>query len=260
MVNQAARIREVRTRLNGWYALAVFLPVTELAQRLQRVSRRIRGKSRLTPTTLPKVSWNALGFNRSIRLVESATANGNVKRSELAILAKAAANLKPGTEIIEIGTFDGRTALNLAVNAPQSCRVFTLDLPPDIPTAFALASSERQYVDKPLPGVRFRSHSEFKDFPGVSNIVQLIGDSASFDWSGHVGKAGLVFVDGSHAYEYVHKDTETAFHLAIKGGVIFWHDYGVWEDVTRALEEFESRERRGLVHIRGTSLVCVKVS
>ena len=38
-------------------------------------------------------------------------------------------------------------------------------------------------------------------------------------------------------------------------GTIIWHDYGVWEGVTKALDEIEATQHLGLRHIRGTSLV-----
>ena len=34
-------------------------------------------------------------------------------------------------KIIEIGTFDGNTALNIAANTPDEARIFTVDLPKD---------------------------------------------------------------------------------------------------------------------------------
>jgi hypothetical protein len=43
--------------------------------------------------------------------------------------------------------------------------------------------------------------------------------------------------------------------LAVSNGVVLWHDYGVWDGVTRALEELERTNNLGLRHIRGTSLV-----
>lgn len=64
-----------------------------------------------------------------------------------------------------------------------------------------------------------------------------------------------MFVDGSHAYDYVLSDTDRALDLVDAGGIIVWHDYGVWEGVTRALEEIEAQRRPGLKHIKGTSLV-----
>jgi predicted O-methyltransferase YrrM len=180
--------------------------------------------------------------------------DGNVNLSELAILAQAATEVPIGREIIEIGTFDGRTTINLAINAAAGVPLFTIDLPADRATAFALENSERRYVDKLAPGARLRSAGPaWQAYAG--RIVQLLGDSAAFDWSAHSGKAGLVFVDGSHAYENVRRDTETALRLAAEGGIVFWHDYGVWPGVTRVLEELARGPRLALTHIRGTSLV-----
>jgi predicted O-methyltransferase YrrM len=89
----------------------------------------------------------------------------------------------------------------------------------------------------------------------ADRVVQLRGDSATFDWSPHYGRAGLVFVDGSHAYDYARKYSETAMRLVKPGGIVLWHDYGVWPGVTRALEELEAARRLGLVNIWGSSLV-----
>ena len=91
-------------------------------------------------------------------------------------------------------------------------------------------------------------------------ITQLFGDSARFDWSHHYGRASLVFVDGSHAYDYARKDSETAFRLIRPGGLVIWHDYSVWPGVTRALEELERSRQLGLRRIRGTSLVVWRAS
>jgi hypothetical protein len=132
--------------------------------------------------------------------------------------------------------------------------VITLDLPSDHIALHQLAPGERQYVDKPTPGERIRA-STWPWSAYARRITQLHGDSATFDWSEHDGKAGLVFVDGSHAYEYVRKDSETALRLLAAGGMVMWHDYGAWEGVTRALEELEAGRKLGLRHVRGTSLV-----
>jgi hypothetical protein len=40
--------------------------------------------------------------------------------------------------------------------------------------------------------------------------------------------------------------------------VVIRHDYGVWDGVTRALEDFEASRHLGLRHVRGTSLVVWK--
>ena len=249
-------VGRVRGRWNALYALDLYHPVATLARSGRRHSRALRGKDSPNeqPTRLPQVAWSDVLQRRRVALTEVRKRSGNVTPPELAILALAAAGCRAGSEIVEIGTFDGRTTLNLALNAPPGSPLFTLDLPPDRPTRFPLAAGESQYVEKPLSGARFRQCS-----PSLSDaarrITQLFGDSATFDWSDHYRKAALVFVDGSHAFDYARSDSTTALQLVAAGGTVLWHDYGVWQGVTHALEELERAENLGLRHIRGTSLV-----
>lgn len=246
----------LKARYGVFYALRVYLPFSHLAHAVRGKSRALRGKvnRHQQETQLPDAPWHRLFPSRPAVLVEAAKANGNVRVSELAVLAKAAAAAAPGLEIIEIGTFDGRTTLNLAVNSDPTTPIFTLDLPPELATKFALDHGERKFVEKPVPGERYRRASPpWQD--STAKITQLLGDSGTFDWSAHFGKAGLVFVDGSHAYDYAKHDTEMAFKMVAPGGMVLWHDYGVWEGVTRALEELEAERKLGLKQVRGTSLV-----
>jgi len=241
-------------RLAGVYALRVYLPASLAARALRDTSRTLRGKAGAAPTRLPQTVWSQVLTSQPIELAETAKSDGNVRLSELAILALAAGEAPAGSEIIEIGTFDGRTALNLAINADPGVSVATLDLPPDQPSALGIEQSERRYVDKPAPGARLRRCAA-PWRTAAARVTQLHGDSATYDWSAHLGRAGLVFVDGSHAYDYARTDSETALRLVAPGGIVLWHDYGVWDGVTRALEELDAARALGLVNIRGTSLV-----
>jgi len=244
----------LRSRLNGLYARSIYLPISDFGREVRALGRRVRKVERGQKTSLPAVDWQEAIDVRAIRIVEPQKNSGDVSLGELAVLASAAAALRAGDEIIEIGTFDGRTTLNLAINAPAQYRVFTLDLPPDAAPKFDLAPGERAYVEKPRSGRRFlQAPPEWAAAAG--RITQLIGDSATYDWSPHAGRAGLVFVDGSHAHDYVTADSDTAFRLVANKGMVIWHDYGVWEGVTRALEEIEASRQLGLRHVRGTSLV-----
>jgi hypothetical protein len=245
------------SRINGLYARALYLPVSSLGRGVRDLGRRLRGVERGQKTALPMAHWHEVIDARPIRIVAPRKNSGDVNLAELAVLASAAAAMSAGDEIVEIGTFDGRTTLNLAVNAPAQTKVFTLDLPPDAAPKFDLAPGERAYVDKPRSGRRFLdAPPEWAD--AARRITQLMGDSAVYDWSAHFGRAGLVFVDGSHAHDYVMADSGTAFRLVADKGVVIWHDYGVWEGVTRALEEIEASRHLGLRHVRGTSLVVWK--
>ncbi|MEJ0076271.1 MAG: class I SAM-dependent methyltransferase [Alphaproteobacteria bacterium] len=244
----------LKSRLNGIYARAIYLPLSSYAQDVRAFGRRLRGVSRGQATRLPVVRWQEVLPRRPVSIVEPQKRSGDVNLAELAVLASAAAAATSGDEIAEIGTFDGRTTLNFAVNAPLQLSIFTLDLPPDTAPRFDLAAGERAYVEKPRSGRHFAEpRAEFA--AAAARITQAYGDSAAFDWSSHFGRAALVFVDGSHAYDYVIADSDTAFRLVADKGMVIWHDYGVWEGVTRALEEIEASRHLGLRHIRGTSLV-----
>ena len=191
----------------------------------------------------------------AVSLRELDGANGNVSALELAALCKLTADRRPRA-IFEIGTFDGRTTLNLAANAGPDGRVYTLDLPRAgiDKTRFAISDGDRHYVDKEASGARFIG-SDLE-----SRITQLFGDSATFDFTPYEGGIDMVFVDGAHTYEYVVSDSECAMRMLRGGrGVIVWHDYDSWPDVTRAVHDLSTRpDYHGMRRIAGTSLVVLE--
>jgi predicted O-methyltransferase YrrM len=243
----------------GYYATRIYLPLSSLSRLLRRFSHQLRGKHDrfLQSKCLPQISWKHCANSHLPRIWEHRKENGNVRISELGIISALAADCEDGANLFEMGTFDGRTTLNLALNSAPRCRVYTLDLPPDLKTRFEIAAGERHMIDKPKPGSRIEKFRSIH--PGATaKIHQLLDDSAAFDFAPYENSCSLVFVDGSHAYDYAKSDTRAAMNLAKAGGVILWHDYGIWEGVTKALEELEQREGHGLRNIRGTSLVYWK--
>lgn len=218
---------------------------------------KCRERKSLQQITLPTVNWKRTTSQRLIRVREPVCENGNVRISEVAVLSAIAAECEDNSNIFEIGTFDGRTTINLAFSSPAKCRVHTLDLPPQTETKFELDAREEHMVEKPTPGARY-AHYRKTHASTVAKIHQWLGDSATFDYTSYENSCSLVFVDGSHAYDYAVSDTEAAMKLVKKGGAILWHDYGIWKGVTRALEEIEAKRGYGLKCIRGTSLVYWK--
>lgn len=190
-----------------------------------------------------------------VKVLEQDAADGNVSGYELLVISQLIAARKPRT-CFEIGTFDGRTTLNLAVNADPECHVYTLDLPPQEldKTKLEIATGDSKFIDKEASGTRFSSS------PLARNITQLYGDSATFDYSPYEGKMDVVFVDGAHSYDYVKSDTEVALRLLKpEGGLILWHDYSspYWKDLTLAMNELyqDNPEFKTMRHVTGTVLV-----
>jgi predicted O-methyltransferase YrrM len=213
---------------------------------------------------LPEVQWTALipsDLPVAVRKRDHAI-DGNVSPQELEIISKLVKLLDPRT-IFEIGTFDGRTTLNLAAHSRADARVYTLDLPRSgmDQAGLPLAFHDRKYVDKAESGVRFHG-TELE-----RKIVQLYGDSATFDYRPYHGKVDFLFVDGSHSYHYVLNDSWSALRMVRGRGLIVWHDYvpsghQCWPGLVRALEELHASAPafRGLQHIAGTALAVLFLS
>lgn len=201
---------------------------------------------------LPEVDVNEIAAEQtSFRLREPAAQDGNISLLELVVIARIVAARQP-QRMLEIGTFDGRTTLNLASNSAGE--VLTLDLPEvDLDhTQHALARGDDRYVRKSTSGARFLG----TDVAG--RITQLWGDSATFDWAPYAATFDFIFIDGAHSREYCLSDSRHAFQLLKPGGgIILWHDYdGHFDGVTEAIHVL-AREGRLIRRIAGTNLACL---
>ena len=207
-------------------------------------------------TVLPKVRLSELAnLAAKIKIREPIKDKGNISLFEIAVINWLIKSYHP-VNLFEIGTFDGRTALNMAINCPAASKVYTLDLSREQMqfTRLPLAGGDLEFINKDISGVKYLK-TKYKD-----KITQLYGDSAELNFFPYQDKMDFVFVDGSHSYEYVLHDSETALKLLRHGkGIVLWHDYGKWQDVTRALEELSRNGPKfaSLKHIDGTSLVCL---
>jgi hypothetical protein len=152
--------------------------------------------------------------------------------------------------VFEFGTYDGLTALHLAMNAPGSARVFTLDLDPADPLRREAADDTYYTRDIPV-GQQFQG-TEF-----ARKIQQLFGNSVAFDAATFAKKVDFLFVDGGHDYEVVACDSRKALEMVAPGGTVFWHDYSfVHEGVYTCLNELSTAIP--LQQIAGTALVCYR--
>ena len=173
----------------------------------------------------------------------------------LSVLAKRA------KKIFEFGTCTGKTSYLMALNSSPDSEVITLTLPPDQVNNYTIDPIDSKRATK-----NALSESAFTRFlytgTGVEKkITQLFGDSKNFDEKPYEKKMDLIFIDGSHALSYVNSDSQKAFRMISKGGLILWHDYRgpqLNKDVYKALNRL-SKERQ-LNQIEGTSFICYKNS
>ncbi len=180
-------------------------------------------------------------------------ADVSVSAQEIMTLAAIARFRRP-RRILEIGTFDGSTTLNLAVNSPAESLITTVDLPPDWKGEFARRVPEAlvNFTGAASVGAQFQNTAH------AARIRQVYGDSAAMDWSDLGGPFDLIFVDGNHSYDYVKSDTENALRCLSTGGIVAWHDYGMIEDVSTAVDEVAGRVT--VMAIRGTRLAVGRLA
>ena len=249
------------SRFLGWYVEKLYLPFYPFSRAVRDYARTLRIKLGLkkvsardeeeirVPKVIPSISWNEICNNQKVNIIQPYQVDGNVRLRELAVLNALCSKLNP-KNIFEIGTLNGRTALNLSINSHAD--VYTLDILPGMDRKY---NEAMDFVGHYKVGEMFTS-SPYKKMLGDHKITQLLGDSASFDYSPWNGKIDLFFIDGAHSRTYCENDTEVALKLINRSGksAIVWHDYGIWQDVTAVLNEKYS-SGLPLVNVKHTSLV-----
>ncbi len=190
---------------------------------LYSTTRNLFSTNRISYTLIDELS-SRMGINRladaivAENLYDSSRSAGSVSPYELTVISRICRLLLPKV-ILEIGTFEGRTTLNMAINSPGA-EIFTVCLPPD--------------------KCSFQIGRFFAESPERARIHQILGDSRTLDYS-RIPSPDLIFIDGDHSYEGVLGDTRNAFRILSQKGAILWHDFDPCHlgSVTAALGEIE---------------------
>ena len=177
---------------------------------------------------------------------------GNVSVEELCKICLIVKWIKP-KRILELGTYNGMTTLQMALNAPAGSTTYTLDLSPEQMASIKLGKLDELVSKHFKEKFNTKTGSYFSGRSDVS-ITQLWGDTATFDYSVIGGKADIIFIDAAHDYENKRRDTDNALRLLAPGGVILWHDYAevANPEVTKCLMEYAKEYK--IFHLRNTDL------
>jgi len=224
----------------------------EIGSRADEFERYLAEAKTLIPTVnLNKIFPQELE-KESIRLENFLGHWGNVSIEELCKICLIVKWLKP-SRILEMGTYNGMTTLQMALNAPPECLTYTLDLSAKQAAEVKLGNLDDLVANHFKEKFQTTTGCYFKRRHDIS-IKQLWGDTATFDYTALDGPMDLVFVDAAHDYTNKKIDCENAFGMLSKRGVIIWHDYAqvANPDVTKCLAEFAKTRR--IFHLRNTNL------
>jgi predicted O-methyltransferase YrrM len=251
-VNSREQFRKDEVAYNTWTrrskadhiaavrALRAGMPDEPAARIKPRPVRAVRGPVRRSGPTRRKVegimSSKGFPFSREFKEVRGATPD------EIGMtLADLATQVPADQEIVELGVFQGRTALILAWGAKQGhgahvTAIDAWDLPGNTygpPFNEAESKTWAQYRIREL------------GYTDKISLVQAFSHEVAEDWGGRTDdgenpkKVGLLFVDDDHSYAGARRAIEAwAPHLA-PGATIAVDDYGHpdWPGVKEAVDE-----------------------
>ena len=249
---------EIIRRLRG--EVAPVAPVRPARER----TRNVRGSGprkveRSGPSRFSAPPKSKFPFPPEFRWVVGATPD------EIAFtLADFAAGVPADQEIVELGVFQGRTALIMAWGASQGngahvTAVDAWDLPGN--------TYHPPFTD---PSTRETAHSNVRNlgYGGRVTLVQGFAHKVAKTWPGseefqiEPGKPlGLLFVDDDHSAEGVHAAFEAWVPHLADGAVIAFDDYGHpdWPGVKQAVDELVDKGQVEPVEIYHDRLAVTKL-
>lgn len=138
--------------------------------------------------------------------------------------------------ILEIGTFDGRSAKVLSSLFPDS-EIVTIDLPSDHPvftSTYHRDTDSNSFIEKRDEILKSCNNVEFRE---LDSIRLTEWTPQQFD---------MVWVDGAHGYPMIAIDLMNAFRLCRKGGYVLcddvWHKVSGNDAMYKSIGSFETLE------------------
>jgi predicted O-methyltransferase YrrM len=166
-------------------------------------------------------------------------------RSDSYVLTDAIERVRPSL-ILEIGTWKGRSAINMA----KRCKA--LGLSTEIVCIDTWLGNKEHWLRKDAdhydslrikhgyPGFYWTFLRNVVD-SGVEDVITPLpvpSDTAYYILSSMKVVADLIYIDGAHEYEAVTRDLQQYWELLSDDGLLIGDDYVGWDGVTRAANDF----------------------
>jgi len=136
--------------------------------------------------------------------------------------------LPPGSTLVELGSFQGRSSVAIASVMPPNSKLFCVD--------HFHGSAEHADIDTSDMFARFRENIETF---GVADRIEVLAMTTleaaeKFD----TASVQLLLLDASHDYESVAADLAAWYDKIVAGGFLFCDDYDPrWPGVMQAVDE-----------------------
>lgn len=169
------------------------------------------------------------------RYSKSASIRGMLHDYDIQVLLDWGA--KAQADIVEIGTFQGKSAVALAEVAPAGLSVICVD-----PFHDYDVNTPKGHHFKYDGGVNYNAFKANIARCGVADRIHHIRLPSVEAAKVYTEDIGLLFVDARHEYEHVQADFEAWQPHLIDGAIVIFHDYSEEEGVTRYVDELRQRD------------------
>ena len=193
-------------------------------------------RDRDIPSKTVEELFPEIDFTRSAELLFPMPRHIGISTQELNVLSKVVCHLRP-KKVVEFGTAEGRTAVNIANQLPQDGEIITLD--------FA-----------PIPGKNDVGYFYWEQ-PVKAKIKQVFCGVGAWDSRPYRASVEIVFCDACDLMPGIAAEVFQAFSVVKPGGVIFRHDYGSVRAVTVFWNWLACE--LPIFNIQGTTLLCLRV-
>ncbi len=204
------------------------------------------------------VSLSKIKKFSKVNLIEVIDKAGGLTIQELVSIL-GICSIYPTGNFLEIGSFRGRTALNIIYNFPNM-NIFTFDLPnsseEEANLKYELIESDKtQAFQKNKDELRINHNNYFQ------KITSLKGDSAKYDFTKYSNFFDIILIDGSHKYENVILDSENSIKMIKNKGYIIWHDYSKDHiDVVKAINLIKKKYSIDIKRLKHTKFAFTLIN
>ena len=171
--------------------------------------------------------------------------HGHLSEYEGLTLYRCAKGLKPNSNIVEVGSFRGRSANYVCAGIDKpGTKLYCIDI----------------WVKTNTPGSTDDDQIVFvKNTKEFSNLVIAFKGTSRGFASWFSGKIDLVFIDADHSYEGCKEDIVQLLPLTKRNAFVLFHDYGNPCGVKDAVDEFVRKRKLAKVDLKHSICVCKKI-
>ena len=134
---------------------------------------------------------------------------------------------KVSKNIFEFGTCSGKTTYIMALNSSIDSKIISLTLGPSDVEDLRIDNADNKVSYRNIINESIYKKFLFSGSEEENKIEVIFKNSLKFDEKNYEKAFDLIFIDGGHTYSIVKNDSEKAFKMIRKNGIILWHDYNV---------------------------------